>query len=597
MAVVVGPMRPFDREELTEQWPGLLSVAGNASVDYLVATQTLEVGVDLDLPAAVTELAPADSIVQRVGRVNRIGGHPHPKVEVIVPEGAELGRLDAVGPYAREDLLAGLAWLQERSEHADGLATWSVSQDVRPPTSRRRVLYQRLEAADADVLAATSQPLFDEFDLDLWLHDDLDNDDDQSFLVVRDRLPTDANQALAVLRATPPLDAECFPVTLGTLRTLFPDEREHRVFRFRAGEVEELLPGNAWRPGDIAVVDSSMPIVREDVVHPDPQRPAVDVYERARRSSDGFSGARIMPFTDRNDQGADPYRALLTELAGVIDQDARDTASRRRQMADTLDRIVDGISAVLDTAAGEALTEATRGAARALRRAKYLTEVASGRDDKGDLAWVVVTPLTRRFPSALRQVVSPSEHAVPLDAHAQAVGRRAALIGEAVGVAPDLVAALRWAGQHHDDGKEDRRFQTMLGNPDESEEPWAKSPQARTAGAIRRAARLSPAGWRHEQLSVVIASLDSTVSVLHRDLALRLVGTSHGHGRPFFPHAASELVHGSDGDLVLTASRMFDCGGWDDLLDGTQAQWGPWGCAYLEAVLRAADCQVSAEGS
>lgn len=598
VAVVAGPMRPFDREDLTNRrWPGLLSVAGNASVDFLVATQTLEVGVDLDLSAAVTELAPADSIVQRVGRVNRIGRQDDPKVEVIVPESAEPARLDGAGPYLREDLLAGLTWLRERSEHAQGLATWAVSQDVRPPTSARRVLYRRLEAADADVLAATSQPLFDEFDLELWLHDDLDHDDDQSFLVVRERLPVDANQALAVLRATPPLDAECFPVTLGTLRALFPDEREHRAFRFRAGQVEELMPGSSWRPGDIAVVDSSVPVVREDVVHPDPQRPAVDVYERVRRSSDGYSGVRIMPFTDRDEQGADPYRALLIELAGVVDQDARDTANRRRQMADSLERTVEGVSAALDTAAGEALTEATRGAARALRCAKYLTEVASGRDDNGALAWVVVTPLTRRFPSALRQVVSPSDQAVPLDAHGQAVGRRAALIGEAVGVAPDLVAALRWAGQHHDDGKRDRRFQTMLGNPNQSEEPWAKSSQARTAVAHRREAHLSPAGWRHEQLSVVIASRDSTVSVLHRDLALRLVGTSHGHGRPFFPHAASELVHGTDGDLVPTASRMFDRGGWDDLLDATQARWGPWGCAYLEAVLRAADCQVSAEGS
>lgn len=597
VAVVVGPVRPFDREDLAERCPGLLSVGGNASVDYLIATQTLEVGVDLDLPAAVTELAPADSIVQRVGRVNRIGRHADPKVEIIVPESAELARLDGAGPYPREDLLAGLAWLRQRSEHADGLATWSVSQDVRPPTSRRRVLYQRLEAADADVMAATSQPLFDEFDLDLWLHDDLSNDDDQSFLVVRDRLPIDANQAIAVLRATPPLDAECFPVTLGTLRALLPDEREHRAFRFRAGEVEELLPGSECRPGDIVVVDSSVPVVREDVVHPDPQRPAADVYELVPRSSDGYSGARIMPFTDRKDQVADPYRALLAELAGVIDQDARDTVSRRRQMADSLERTIDGISAALDTAAGEALTEAVRAAARALRRAKYLTEVTSGRDDNGDLAWVVVTPQTQRLPSALRQVVSPGDQAVPLDAHAQAVGRRAALIGDAVGVAPELVAALRWAGEHHDDGKRDGRFQAMLGNPDDAGELWAKSARARTAGARQREARLNPAGWRHEQLSVVIASRDPDAPVSHRDLALRLVGTSHGHGRPFFPHAASELVHGNDADLVPTASRLFDRGGWDELLDVTQARWGPWGCAYLEAVLRAADCQVSSEGS
>jgi CRISPR-associated endonuclease/helicase Cas3 len=41
---------------------------------------------------------------------------------------------------------------------------------------------------------------------------------------------------------------------------------------------------------------------------------------------------------------------------------------------------------------------------------------------------------------------------------------------------------------------------------------------------------------------------------------------------------------------------LFDEGGWDELIEVTQARYGVWGCAYLEALLRAADCQVSGEG-
>ena len=38
----------------------------------VVATQTLEVGIDVDFADLVTELAPASSLAQRFGRVNRL---------------------------------------------------------------------------------------------------------------------------------------------------------------------------------------------------------------------------------------------------------------------------------------------------------------------------------------------------------------------------------------------------------------------------------------------------------------------------------------------------------------------------------------------
>ena len=103
-----------------------------------------------------------------------------------------------------------------------------------------------------------------------------------------------------------------------------------------------------------------------------------------------------------------------------------------------------------------------------------------------------------------------------------------------------------------------------------------------------------PTGWRHEQLSVVRAW--PSLSILdddRRDLVARLIGTSHGHGRSRFPHTSTQLVERPD----ETAAELFDEGGWDELIERTHDRWGVWGCAYLEALLRAADGQVSAEGS
>ena len=54
-------------------------------MDVLVATQTIEVGVDLDLTHMVTELAPASALAQRAGRVNRLGRRDRAWFTVIGP--------------------------------------------------------------------------------------------------------------------------------------------------------------------------------------------------------------------------------------------------------------------------------------------------------------------------------------------------------------------------------------------------------------------------------------------------------------------------------------------------------------------------------
>lgn len=609
VAVVVGPMRPCDRDDMKVRWRGLLSTAGNPDVDYLVATQTLEVGVDLDLPVAVSELAPADSITQRAGRVNRLGCHAHPLIELIVPEDIDSARLEgAAGPYVREDLASALSWLQVLHRNPSGLSPWAIREHKPPAGGPKRHLYQRLEAADVSIMAATSQPLFDEFDLELWLHDELERQNDQSFLVVRERLPADSSEALAVLKATPPLSFECFPTTLGTLRHVLNGEQQApRAFRFRGGETTELaspagprLGDVDLRPGDIVIVDASLPIMRENVIHREPLKTAEDVYERGAEQSD-LPGIRIMPFPDRLPDEADPYRLLLRELGTTLTPDSRDTVGRRRSIANLLGERLDDIVAVLDAGDADVMERRVRQASRALVRAKYLTELSIGHDQNGQLAWVVITPLRDRLPSDLRQIVSPNpnDEPVPLAQHAQAVAERAAELGLAIGVRAPLPEILEWAGRHHDDGKQDLRFQRVLRDADSIDETLlAKSRRRRTSTARQHEAQLQPAGWRHEQLSVVIAAgtSDSPFDMERRQLALRLVGTSHGHGRPAFPHAAVELVS-SDDPSFESARKLFDRGGWDDLIEATEARWGAWGCAFLEALLRAADCQVSSEGS
>lgn len=127
-----------------------------------------------------------------------------------------------------------------------------------------------------------------------------------------------------------------------------------------------------------------------------------------------------------------------------------------------------------------------------------------------------------------------------------------------------------------------------------SVEPLAKSSKRTGSSRRRRPVTGLPVGWRHEQLSVALA-WDALPHEL-RPLTSRLIGTSHGHGRMAFPHGSTDLVRADQAHVRRLARELFDLGGWDELIDRTDRHWGVWGAAYLEAVLRAADVQVSKEG-
>ena len=85
VVMVCGQVRPADLALLTRRHQGLFTTGGNPGIDVIVATQSLEVGVDLDLAGIVTELASGSALSQRAGRVNRLGRRAHAPVTVLHP--------------------------------------------------------------------------------------------------------------------------------------------------------------------------------------------------------------------------------------------------------------------------------------------------------------------------------------------------------------------------------------------------------------------------------------------------------------------------------------------------------------------------------
>lgn len=599
--ILVGRMRPHDIAALRRRRRGLLTIDGDPDVDVVVATQTIEVGLDADFAAMVTELAAGSSLAQRAGRVNRLGSRTSTEVRVIVP-GGDINPKGAP-PYEADELTTALDWISRRSATAGGLAPFEISQDPPPPAALRRLVLGRPEAWDALFLARTSDRLFAEPDLDLWLADTLEPDTDVS-VVVRHGVSAGVPDGLGLLRATPPRAAECFPVSIGRLRELLKRDGPAtglggQPWRWRADDLDLLRDGDDVRPGDVVVVGDAATWFTHGVVDPAGTERATDVLEDPRDGEPFL--LRIgpgMPIDAAT--GGRASSRLLADLGSVFEAHPADGRARRTAIARAIEEFAHRPN---QAASGDARTW-LQNASSLLRRALADAAIDVGpAGDDGIPAWIVIADQRRRLgDEEICQTWSGGGMAIGLAEHQADVAGRALEIAARLRLGDDIGRVLQRSGALHDEGKRDPRFQNLLRGDDgstavaEEDAPLAKSGR-RTPAEYRSAIAASglPTGWRHEQLSSVVSWKQTGEGADHESLLVtRLVGTSHGHGRCTFPHASAGLV-GPGHELAATAAALHDGGAWDSLVEATHEMHGAWGCAYLEAILRAADGQVSGE--
>lgn len=571
--LIVGRMRTYDLEQLREKHPLLLTCAGDNEIDVVVATQTLEVGIDIDFSSLVTELAPASSLAQRFGRVNRLGKRKDSKIVVLEP--ADLIKVkDEVPPYKGDDLRKAYDWLDVLSQQ-NSVNPAAMLACVSPPTSRPRLLYQRPELTDLLEFSRTSEDMYAEPDLDLWLHDSLEDQKAIGGIVVREQLPVDDFVALELLKAFPPENNEVFPASLDILRDklsqLVVDDRQRiklerskpdilrRAFFFRDGEVEICTPRYRLHPGDVIIIDRGIPFTTEKVAvkgKPDDKEPPEAVKNE---------NVEVLTFnTGMSESEADIFR----EFCGLTPDEATSIWRESGHEGD----IVLSNSIQDDLRFGEVVPW-----------------------------YAIVYSEELQEDSDTRQEWTRSQGKVFLDDHQNDVAVRAKKIVEAVGLKEDFGTDVVVAAQHHDDGKADHRFQSMLGGLRAEKELAKSEVRTRQETKISRQRSGLPQGWRHEQMSVVLVTAEKVQGKLScSDLALRIIGCSHGNGRNSFKHTDRILlqnVQGSDSDILRQkAHDLFFIGRWEELIEETDMKFGPYVTAYLEALERAADVQISAEG-
>jgi CRISPR-associated endonuclease/helicase Cas3 len=208
------------------------------------------------------------------------------------------------------------------------------------------------------------------------------------------------------------------------------------------------------------------------------------------------------------------------------------------------------------------------------------------------------------------------EKPISLSDHARHVRNETLRTVEALPL-DELEQAYQQAADWHDLGKADERFQAMLRRSDRTD-AWllvdldtallAKSDAMPQTQVQRRQARDRaglPEGFRHEMLSLQIVEHSSDLrekAKHHLGFILHLIASHHGYARPFAPVVIDkESPDVSVLNITLTTNQRNTCppyridSGISERFWELTRRYGWWGLAYLEAVMRLADQQASAD--
>jgi CRISPR-associated endonuclease/helicase Cas3 len=206
------------------------------------------------------------------------------------------------------------------------------------------------------------------------------------------------------------------------------------------------------------------------------------------------------------------------------------------------------------------------------------------RDGEGArLEWLVI----EHFKDAAQQEDSRSISikAQELGEHQSWAEEKAKEIATGVGLSGEAAKALALAAFLHDEGKKAPRWQRAFKAPRDAARFGLAIPLAKTRGPIDQAIL---GGYRHEfgSLSYVKESAEfKALPVDFRELVLHLVAAHHGQARPVIETRGCE-----DGPPSLLEERALAVA---LRFTRLQKRWGPWGLAWWEALLRAADQQAS----
>lgn len=574
--LLTGRMRPIDKDRVIAE--RLRPLASSARPDqrdaclkaqplFVVATQTLEVGADLDFDGLVSECASLDALRQRFGRLNRMGRPIDGSNEHGQPTGAEaviIGRADQAEPGS-EDPVYGKAlsatWQAlERHQRTIGaldfgiahLDVQALSADAEASLTPNVTNAPVLLPSHLDAWVQTSPEPEPTAEIALFLHGPQRGSADVQVCWRADIDLDDGDEAQAVetVGLCPPAAAECLPVPIATMRAWLAgpvdDETSdvqgttpaaddgsvaegdiaRRVLRWSGRRSE---PGALKRPADLAPGDILIIPAATDGhadlgdLFQDDRGPQLDLGDQAHLTARAKVLLRLHPrivATWPPSEARDRLVELLETARTDLDQDPEGLAERLRPQFLDLAADIDQQSAWKWLADALAYCNGLR--PRQLRRAlmphpdkgiaikgtrllaDYTRQAESFTDeDDASASGTTRVPLLAEPEDTTDPTAEPTSHL-------EGVARYARRFSAGCQLPAPIADAIERAGLLHDIGKADPRFQALLhgGSPWAAGVLLAKSdalPQGQAMYRRALAAAGYPLGGRHELLSVRLA--------------------------------------------------------------------------------------------
>jgi len=551
---LTGTMRGLERDRLpsdpvfarflprANRPEGILPTDGTA---YLVCTSAGEVGVNISADHLVCDLTTFESMAQRFGRVNRFGARHDTEIHVVYSEEFEKNVYE-------DRRRKTLELLQQLKGNGSPISLGKLDSKARSAAF----------VPEPTILPATDI-LFD-----AW-----------ALTTIRDQMP-----------GRPPVS----PYLHGLAEWELPETQV------------------AWRE-EVGIVTGALldRYAPEDLLDDYPLKPHELLRDRSNRV---LKHLAVMA----------EYRADTP--AWLIDDNGHIELLTLRELADDVnktrinyrtillppeagglrDGLLDGSSEFASDVADEWFADKEKTARRRIRlwddepvpSGMRPIRVIDARADADDLQEEAQTP-TRRYwqwyelarageTDGSRAAIKPvrwQDHTDQVVANAEAIANRLELPQE-------VKQALRLAARFHDLGKRREVWQRSIGNPNPTD--WhAKSGRDPITGRAWKPRGICP-DYRHEFGSL----LDSQgvhdlreLSDQSRCLVLHLIAASHGRGRPHFPTKEVFDPESTMQDLTAVATEVAR------RFARLQHEYGRWGLAYLESLLRAADWAASTESS
>lgn len=600
--LLTGRIRSYDRDRLLRDWLPKIKAGRETNPDrllFVVATQTVEVGANIDFDALVTEAAPLDALRQRFGRLQRI---PEKPVGRRPAQAAILIRSDQT-KNSGDDTIYGQAiaetwkWLKKevlttegRGKSKRSYVNFGInSLDPKLPRNQeemRPLLAPQPEApllfpAHLDAWVQTN-PLPDpDPDVGPFLHGSADAAVDVQVIWRADLDEKKPRTWPEIGRLMPPRIREALPVPLYELRAWLkkdqaslgeiadvegiksPSERrEHGksfrlALRWRGSDDAKVVGPHRIQPGDTVFLPASYGGADEWGWNPEAKAPVPDIAESclaeliASYSSRAFRRPklrfRLHPSLLKSFV---PEEAVRTRVEALL-QTALAVSEEDEEACWT------AVESVLSTFKGHLREQALRAAIEALLTCQRRPQLHRYPDNKGLVISASVPVLSTSFSQVPVEDTEYEEleedeaslnfegQPILLDRHTEDVKKLVHQFADCCGLANELKQALELAAQWHDQGKRDRRFQARLHGSELQAlaalargQPLAKS--GRDYAAWGRADAFGyPRGMRHELVSVRLlekAYAGQCISESY-DLARLLIGTHHGYGRAFAPVA------------------------------------------------------------